>query len=145
MGTWDAGPFDNDDAADWAYAFEHADAGSGLALIETTLRTAVQVPADDYLDSDDGADAVAAAATLAHILDGEPLGGSGKVSGNAAFAWVARTAPVPSPELLELAIRALTRVTAPGSELASLWAEAGPEWRSGIDSLSDRLSRGQAN
>lgn len=39
-------PFDNDDAADWACAFEHADAGNGLALIETTLRTAAQVPAN---------------------------------------------------------------------------------------------------
>lgn len=144
MGTWDAGPFDNDDAADWAYAFEHADAGKGLALIDATLRAAVQVPVNDYLDSDDGANTVAAAAILAHILDGEPPSDSEKAYGSDAFTWVARTAPVPPPELQELAIRALARVTAPGSELASLWDEAGPEWRSSIASLSARLRNGQA-
>lgn len=139
MGTWDTGPFDNDDAADWAYAFEDTDATAGLAIIETTLRAAAQYPAADYMDIDDGAPAVAAAALLARIVDGEPPGDSEKAYDNAPFTWAARTSPVPPPELAELAARALDRVTAPRSELASLWDEAGPEWRSGIDALATRL------
>lgn len=139
MGTWDAGPFDNDDATDWAHEFEHADATAGLAIIDTTLRTAVQYPADDYMDSDDGAPTVAAAALLAHIVDGEPSGNSERDDGNDAFTWAARTRPVLPPELLDLAIHALDRVTAANSELASLWAEAGPGWRSSIDALANRL------
>jgi hypothetical protein len=76
MGAWDAGPFDNDDAVDWAAEFDNADKAAGTER----LRTALQAASADYLEAPEGAVAVAAAQVVAWLgarlaeLVGSPSG-----------------------------------------------------------------------
>ena len=114
MGTWDAGPFDNDSAADFINALDDAPEHERAALIRTALTAAVEN--DTYLDLDEGAPAVAAAALLASRLPGgEKLAPNGHSHSPAAF--------VPDlADLVPLAISAVDRVLAANSELASLWS-----------------------
>jgi hypothetical protein len=128
MGAWGSGPFENDDAADWAWELEEAhDHG--------VLRRALEVATSTrgYFELPDGAAAVAAAAVIASALDGDRAGMSDEV--NAYIDRVGR----PDAELVELARRALDHVAEDG-ELAELWDEADdPEWRDGLASLQGRL------
>jgi hypothetical protein len=136
MGTWAEGPFDNDDAADWSLEFEHADELSGLRLIEDALNEAAGTGASGYLQCDAGARAVAAAALVAHIA-GQPTPES--PYNEVALRWATRVSAHARPSLAGLAAQAVTRVTGPGSELAGLWDEAGPSWRTSMTELAARL------
>jgi hypothetical protein len=133
LGTWDAGPFDNDDAADFAGELDDTPEGERVALIRSVLTAAVEN--NTYLDSDEGAPAVAAAAIVAYRLPGgEQFAPNGH----------GPEAPVPDlpADLVPLAIDALDRVLAADSELASLWAESsrgqGP-WHTSILQLKSVL------
>jgi hypothetical protein len=134
VGAWGSGPFENDDAADWAYELE--DTGDH-EILRTVLDRAIHET--DYLDSEDGAAAVAAAAVVATALDGDAEGMSDEV-----VAYIAR-AGRPDGTLIDLAHRALEAVAA-GGELAELWDEADdPSWRASLASLRDRLAAGQGS
>lgn len=136
MGTWAEGPFDNDDAADWSLEFEDADEASGLRLIEDALNEAAGTGAGVYLQYDAGARAVAAAELVAHIA-GQPTLES--PYNEVALRWATRVSAHARPSLAGLAAQAVTRVTGPGSELAGLWDEAGPSWRTSMTELEARL------
>jgi hypothetical protein len=128
MGAWGSGPFENDDAADWAWELEEA-SDHGV------LRDAFQAALDEtgYLDVREGANAVAAAAVVATALDGDAKGLSEEV-----VAYIGRTGR-PDADTVDLALRALERVGRDG-ELAELWDETDdPSWRAGMASLHDRL------
>ena len=134
MGAWGSGPFENDDAADWAWELEGADD-------HDILRKALDRAIDEssYLDSGDGTVAVASAAVVATAVDGDAQGLSDEV-----VAYIAR-AGRPDGPLIGLALRALD-VVAGGGELAELWDEAEDEsWRAGLASLRDRLVAGQTS
>ena len=60
MGTWGAGPFENDEGADWAWEFEQVDPHGGIAIIRTALQSVAEVDASTYLESDQAALAVMA-------------------------------------------------------------------------------------
>ncbi len=132
MGAWGEGPFDNDTASDWVYEFDDADQPSGLHHIQAALVRAASVGADDYLDSDAGVEAVAAAELVAAIrgLDVER-----SPYNESALDWVARTTPIADLALVDLAVSALDRVVAANSELAQLWDEAQlTSWRGSVES-----------
>lgn len=138
MGTWGEGPFDNDTASDWVFAFEEADKASGLNLIETTLLGAESVEVDDFLDSEAGSEAIAAAELVAAIrglsVERSPYNEGG-------LDWVARTAPTADRLLVDLAIGALNRVVAANSELAQLWEESGSRsWRGSVEARRASLA-----
>jgi hypothetical protein len=120
MGTWDAGPFDNDSAADWCGALDAAAPDDRPALLRATLtRTADHGP-DDYLDSDDACPAIAAAAVVASQLPGGPA-----ITSSYAPDFIVGGGTVPiAPDLPALALRALDRVFAPNSEWPALWKDA---------------------
>ncbi|GGN85126.1 hypothetical protein GCM10010112_65200 [Actinoplanes lobatus] len=61
MGTWDAGPFDNDDAADFAATLDDAPAHVRIEMIGSVLER-VADPASDDSRLSDAPRAVAAAA-----------------------------------------------------------------------------------
>ena len=111
MGTWDAGPFDNDGAADLLGAARPA------AAIAETLRRCAEAAPGDYLDVDDGQPAIAACELVAlgfgyGHLDEAPKDVRAIVGTLGA-----------NEELRQLAIRALPRIRdRKSSELASLWA-----------------------
>ncbi|MFE6338764.1 DUF4259 domain-containing protein [Streptomyces sp. NPDC057798] len=127
MGTWDIGPFENDMAADFAYTLDETDPDKRQDLVRTTLSGTIR--AQDYLESPEGAEAVAAAALIAtQCPGGEPLRTSyGPDEALPTFA----------DDLRQLAVEALDRVVAEKSELAELWDEtpSGPQWRQSISRL----------
>lgn len=114
MGTWDAGPFDNDSAADFANDLDDTLEHGRIDLIRAVLTAAVEN--DTYLDLDEGAPAVAAAALVAYRLPG---GEQFAPNGYGPEAPV----PVLPADLVPLSISAVDRVLAANSELASLWSE----------------------
>ena len=129
MGAWGAGPFENDDAADWVIELETSDNAD-------VLRRALSLDAGGYVALPEGAIAVAAAEVVATGL-GRP--GSGLPP--EVIAWTAAHASSIGVDERQLALDALDRVLAPDSEIEELWAEANdPEWRDGVLSLRQRLS-----
>lgn len=145
MGAWGPGSFDNDIASDWAA--DLADGGD-VAMVRDTLTTAARCPGDEYLESDEGAEALAAAEVVAAAkgrpLKAVPMG----TSGPHALAWAAAHPGAGHADLVDLALEALDRIEAEESELAELWAQetvagvgaAGPEWHSEVEDLRNRLA-----
>jgi hypothetical protein len=134
VGTWGTGPFDNDDAADFAADLEDSQAGDPVRVVTRVLTDTMA--ARDYLEADLGAEAVAAAALLAaQCPGGDPIGPEGPHGELPTF-----------PDTLRpLAVRALDRVLADDSELTELWAESDESdgWRSGILRLRGVLADGE--
>ncbi|QDY80970.1 DUF4259 domain-containing protein [Streptomyces qinzhouensis] len=122
MGAWDIGPFDNDTAADFSGHLDDREPEQREHLIRTVLTEAADTPAVDYLDSYEGNRAVAAAALVAaQCPDGETVDPS---------YGPKKPVPVLSPDLRPLAVAALDRIMAPGSESAELWeGEDAVEWQ----------------
>jgi len=120
------------------FEFEQADQASGLNRIRTALEGAAGVGSDDYLDSDAGVEALAAAELVAAIrgvaVERSPYDEN-------AIDWVARTAPVADQALVDLAVSALDRVVAANSELAELWDEAeSTSWRGSVEARKLSIS-----
>ncbi|MFE8947768.1 DUF4259 domain-containing protein [Streptomyces sp. NPDC007856] len=132
LGTWDVGPFENDMAADFAHTLDETAPDKREDVVRTTLSRTIQAP--DYLESPEGAEAVAAAALIAaQCPGGEPISTSyGPEEALPTFA----------DDLRPLAVEALDRVVAEKSELAELWDEtpSGPKWRQSISRLGTVLA-----
>jgi hypothetical protein len=135
MGAWGVGAFDNDTAADWAWEFAEADQAAGLRLLTEALE-AVTETADGEIDSHAGERAVAAAQLVA-VING--VSADRSAYSEEAVRWIERTEPSQVPELTNLARQALLAVRSPESELAELWDESGPEWRTSLEELAARL------
>ncbi|MGC5018152.1 DUF4259 domain-containing protein [Micromonospora sp. DT47] len=119
MGTWAAGPFDNDVAADWCDDLDEASPEERPALVEQALQETVDETA--HLDAVPATEAVAAAAVVAAHLPGGP-----SIESSYAPDFLTSGGRLTLPgHLPALALRALDRVLADDSELAELWAESG--------------------
>ncbi|MFE4975030.1 DUF4259 domain-containing protein [Kitasatospora sp. NPDC056651] len=131
MGTWDIGHFDNDSAADFCGGLDDAAPGEREGKLRAALLGAAR--AEEFLDSDEAVEAVAAAALLAAQCPG----------GAPVTTAYGPKEPIPplSADLRPLAVEALDRVLAEESELAELWdeTEEGPAWRAGIRALREVL------
>ena len=140
MGTWGAGSFDNDAASDWAA--ELADGGD-LELVRATLETAARCPLDEYLESDEGAEALAAAEVVAAAM-GRPVRSIEMgTAGPHAVAWGRAHAAAAKQDVVDLALEAVDRVDAAQSELQELWSDAeDAEWFSEVEDLRNRLLAG---
>lgn len=135
MGTWGTGIFDNDSAADWANFFGR---NPSLDFIEQTLDQCID-EATDYLDSDIGAQGLAAAETLARAR--EKTGNTSNFS-EPADCWAAEFSGTIPPELLRKAAAVVDLVLSERSELNDLWLETMefyPLWRLEADRLKERL------
>ncbi|MET8542309.1 DUF4259 domain-containing protein [Kitasatospora sp. NPDC004799] len=132
MGTWDIGHFDNDSAADFGGTLDDAAPGEREALLRSALLCAAG--SEEFLDSDEAVEAVAAAALVAAQCPG----------GAAVTSAYGPKEPIPplAAELRPLAVAALDQVVAGESELAELWDETedGPAWREGIRVLREVLA-----
>lgn len=130
MGTWDAGPFDNDAAADFSGTLDDTDANARAGLVRTTLTGVIGT--DDYLDAHDAQKAVAAAALVAaQCPQGEPV----------RYAYGPKE-PLPDLTVMrDLAVRALDRAMTKPSELLWLWDDAGggDAWRARMRDLRNAL------
>ncbi|WP_194914218.1 DUF4259 domain-containing protein [Catenulispora rubra] len=113
MGFWDAGPFDNDDAADFSGRLDDLPQEDRAAAIREALREAADC--DGYLEGDTGAYAIAAAALVARELsDGARF--------VAADYGPKQPLPPLTTDLLPLAIAAIDRTMADDSELGDEWS-----------------------
>jgi hypothetical protein len=131
----DVGPFDNDDASDWAFDFDGLDVAGGLRVLVDALAVGER---DDYIEATDGANAIAAAAVVTWMRDLAAIPTT--PYGEAAATWLRTARPIPTAELLALALSALDRVRSDRSELAALWAEGGDAaWQGSLAHLEARL------
>ena len=143
MGAWGAGSFENDAASEWAA--DLADGGD-VAMVTDTLTTAAACPPDEYLESDEGAEALAAAEVVAAAAGRPPRAVAMGSSGPHALAWAAAHPGAGSTALVELALAAVDRVDATESELQELWsADDSPgagsrEWFGEVEDLRTRLA-----
>ena len=133
MGSWGTGPFHNDDAADFAADLDDLDGPGRAAAIHDALSEAAEE--NVYLDASVGAIAIAAAALVATPRPG----------GDPVDPTYGPKQPVPTlPGNLDtLAIQALDRVLADGSELREVWDESDERqsWLDEIEDLRRTLSR----
>jgi hypothetical protein len=93
---------------------------------------------EDYLDSDEAQEALAAAEALTFLL-GKPARQNAYTE--SVEKWAARIKLLPPAELIAKAQAAVTRILGNDSELRELWdeAESGDAWRAEIASLQQRL------
>ncbi|MYS81394.1 DUF4259 domain-containing protein [Embleya scabrispora] len=137
MGSWGVGPFDNDMATDFVRDLDNSPGSERIVMIERALEASAD-PSEGFLDHDEAAVAVAAAAIIAASLPGgtpfqvafEP----GSLTGE-GLESIPTTVP-------QLAARALERVIAEDSELDTLWAETNEHeaWRTSVRMLRDSLT-----
>lgn len=130
MGAWGHGPFDNDDAMDWVADFGEQ---ANWAMIEQSLRAVAE--ADGYVEAPESSMAIAAAEAVAVCL-GKPHEAAPEVL--TAFATKHSE---PAGLHVELASKALGRITQPQSELCELWEETdlADAWKASLKDLNTRL------
>jgi len=134
MATWSTEPFGNDSAVDWSYGLEQV---NDLSLIDNALDR-VLACGNDYLESPEAEEAIAAIDVIARLKGNFYVQDSHTES---ADTWVAAHALIPTPALIDKAIRVLDRIGTEPSELYELWQEGEDfdEWRQQIDSLRARI------
>jgi len=118
VGAWDAGPFDNDDAADFAAELDDADPNQRILLLRDALQAAADI--DEDIDEAIYLRALAAAAVVAAPRV-DTVGDSGYapkfLAGDDDFA-------VPD-DLIELAVLVIDRLAEGNDEYAEFFGEAG--------------------
>jgi hypothetical protein len=129
-GVWGSGPFENDEASDWAYGLESS---KGTGYLLTTIQAAFTT---DYIEADTCFNVVAASEVVASLKDG----GIKKLP-NKLITWVAANKSEYEPEMSKFALRAVQICqNLSQSELAQLWAEdSSNDWASDLKSLEKRL------
>ena len=136
MGAWGTGPFDNDDAADFATSLDHLQPERRVGAIRDALTDALEQT--DYLDRDVGGAAVAAAALVA------AQGGNGLPID--CIHGPKQLIPELSTDLRPIAALALARVLGECSELNELWIDSpdGEAWLHMVAHLTRALSNAPA-
>jgi hypothetical protein len=136
VGSWGTASFENDAALDWFLLVEEApDPGLVMAsAIDDALSAA------EYLDSDLGCQAIAAAELCACCAGQLPDRLPDNVEG-----WVQANPHGPHADEIELAVEAVRRVR-DESELRDLWEDAADSsrWLAAVEDLLSRLARSSA-
>jgi hypothetical protein len=128
VGAWDSGPFDNDDAADFAAELDEADPNQRILLLREALQAALDSDDEDTEDETFPRAVAAAAVIAATRVD------TGSDSGYAP-KFLSSDDPITVPEdLVELAVLTLDKLADGDSEYAELFGEAGT-----IESLRNAL------
>jgi hypothetical protein len=135
MGAWGVNTFDNDTACDWKYGLEDVD---DLSLVRETLRRVLAV-GNEYLDSDDACEGLAACEVIARLRGGW---GVRDAYTESLDEWVVNHPIQPPTDLVNQALAVIDRVLTPPSELMELWDESGEikEWYEAVDDLRSRVA-----
>jgi len=131
MGAWSHTPFGNDTANDWAYGLEEVD---DLSVIESAIDAVLQ-NGEEYLEAPEAEEAVAAIEVIAKLLG---KGTQFDTYTEKVDEWVKRVGKIPSPELLQKAREAISRILSADSELAELWEDS-EEWRISMQNLNSAV------
>lgn len=117
MRTWGTGPFENEVAEAFAIELDNADPDEREMMQRRALQAAVD--ADDGVDVETAARAVAAAAVVSASLPGAP-----RIESDYAPEFLARDdLSEPAADLPSLANEALDRIEESGSAWLKLWRE----------------------
>lgn len=132
MGTWNFGPFDNDDASDWLYELAES---SDTSTIEAALSTVADSD-DEDLEAPDCSNALAATEIVAALRD-HPIA---KLP-DTAKEWVDAHRGLDTSSLVPTARSVILRIRT-NSELKELWDESdeAANWYATLDDLSSRLN-----
>ena len=132
MGAWSEDAFGNDTACDWAGDFAE---NPGLDLVKTAIDNVLK--AEDYLDSDDACECLAACEVIARLRGNWGLRSA---YSDSIDKWVDSTDIVLSEDLINHAKKAIERILGENSELKELWDEDGKneKWHSEMSDLSSR-------
>ena len=133
MGAWSEDTFGNDTACDWIGDFLNA---PGLSRVREAINSVLSC--DEYLDSDEACDCLAACEVIARQ---QGKWGVQNTYSDALDRWI-RDHPLAIPQELKIAAdSAIGRILAPNSELSELWNEEGrnDEWHRAINDLRVRV------
>jgi hypothetical protein len=133
MGAWAEDTFGNDTACDWVGTFLDA---PGLPAVNSAIKAVLE--ADDYLDSGEACDCLAACEVIARLQE---KWGIRNAYSEDLDKWVeANPTDVPD-DLKAAADSAVERILGPDSELSELWDEGGrnDDWHKAIDDLRERI------
>ena len=117
MGTWQVGPFDNDDAMDYFDEVEETPDAEVPPKLRETLVAVVERPGQ--IELAEGHVAVAAACLVAAGRSRAAATGNSSVD-----AWLSMHRPAVTAEDQRVALAALDRVTGPDSEWMALWSNS---------------------
>lgn len=140
MGAWGAQPFENDFALDFTAELFHGEAGD-LSLLGEVFNDIFQAKAEGYIEADQSNAAIAAAAILVYLKQGNPQE-LVKIQANSE-AWFKAATSENYQSLIPAALKALDTITAnrDASEAYELWAETEylGEWLESIAKISTTL------
>lgn len=130
MGAWGHRSFENDAAADWVAELEES---ADLSAVDAALGVVVGAD-DEYLESPDCCNALAAAEVVAALL-GHPAADL-----PAAVSSWGKGKPHPAPAMVQKTKSAIDFILA-NSELRDLWAESDDfdHWVTSVNELRVRL------
>jgi hypothetical protein len=111
VGSWDDGPFDNDDAVVLVSSLMDAELGRRVGMVSAEFESVLRD--GEYLEVDEGNMVVAAAALVAGSVSDEFLLRGGPIV----------PLPTPTADVITLAVRALERIIGAQSEWRDLWGE----------------------
>ena len=133
MGAWAEDTFGNDSSCDWIGTFLD---DPGLQAVKSAIETVVET--DDYLDSDEACDCLAACEVIARLQGKWGLRNSYSED---LDKWVDSNPTGVPDDLKALADSAIERILAPDSELPELWDDGArnDEWHNAIDDLRARI------
>jgi hypothetical protein len=133
MGAWSEDTFGNDAACDWIGSFLDE---PGIDRVITAIN--VVLSTDDYLDSDEACECLAACEVIARL--------QGKWGVRNAYSeqldnWVVANPITVPTDLKEAADAAIERILGPESELPELWDDGcrNEAWHTAIDDLRMRV------
>lgn len=134
MGAWAEDTFGNDTACDWIGSFLD---NPGLNAVRSSIQAVLETE-DDYLDSDEACDCLAACEVIAR-LQGK-WGVRNSYSEN-LDQWIELNPTNIPDDLKSAADSAIERILGANSELAELWDEGGRNetWHNSIDDLRERI------
>lgn len=133
MGAWAEDTFGNDTACDWAGSFLEK---PGLKAVWAAI-LAVQ-NAEEYLDSDEASDCLAACEVVARL---QGQWGQRNAYSEELDAWIEANPTEVPDKLKKAADAAIERILGPDSELTELWDEGGRNeaWHEAVDDLRRRV------
>ncbi|MGR6874022.1 DUF4259 domain-containing protein [Pseudomonas sp. HK3] len=129
-GSWGAGSFENDSAADWVYELESSKSPSFLLTVFAV------VPPAGYIEVDTCSAAIAAADVVAALKDGKT-----KQLPKVVATWVKSNESGYKPNMATKALEVISFCKSmKRSELAQLWKEGqSNNWLSQISKIEARL------
>ncbi len=134
MPGWGTGSFENEDAQSFLGRLHSL----GIEDLKSILARAAD--GEDYLEAPESSIAVAAAEVVAALVAAAKDETASSATPRQIFDWTRKTKSGASPDLVDLARRAVERVRT-NSELKDLWLEAEGlnEWSSALRNLKERL------